>query len=215
MINIIILTDSICPWCYIGKKSFDDAIKQFETHYFSIKWLPFQLNPNMPKEGMDRKNYLIKKFGNEKKAIEVYTPIVNKFNENRIDFDLSKIQFTPNTFNANQLIYWGQLEGKGNEVVENLFKAYFLEGKNLGDINNLIELGVKSGLTKKITLATFEDNKEIKIIQEIEDKYRKAGVSGVPTFIINNDYVVPGAQSKEFWLVVLKELTQKYRSMYS
>ena len=81
MIKIIILSDPICPWCYIGKKCFDEAIKQFESHYFSIKWLPFQLNPNMPKEGMDRKNYLIKKFGNEKKTIEVYTPIVNKLSE--------------------------------------------------------------------------------------------------------------------------------------
>ena len=215
MIKIIILSDPICPWCYIGKKCFDEAIKQFESHYFSIKWLPFQLNPNMPKEGMDRKNYLIKKFGNEKKTIEVYTPIVNKFNENKIDFDLSKIQITPNTFNANQLIYWGQLEGKGNDIVENLFKAYFLEGKNLGDINCLIEIGMKSGLTKKITSTVFENTKDIKIVQDIENKYRKAGVSGVPTFIINNDYVVPGAQSKEFWQGVLRELTQKYRRMYS
>ncbi len=215
MIKIIILSDPICPWCYIGKKCFDEAIKQFDSHYFSIKWLPFQLNPKMPKEGMDRKNYLIKKFGNEKKTIEVYTPIVNKFNENEIDFDLSKIQTTPNTFNANQLIYWGQLEGKGNTVVENLFKAYFLEGKNLGDINCLIEIGMKSGLTKKITSTVFENTKDIKIVQDIENKYRKAGVSGVPTFIINNDYVVPGAQSREFWQEVLKELTQKSRRMYS
>ena len=215
MIKIIILSDPICPWCYIGKKCFDEAIKQFESHYFSIKWLPFQLNPNMHKEGMDRKNYLIKKFGNEKNTIEVYTPIVNKFNENKIDFDLSKIQTTPNTFNANQLIYWGQLEGKGNEVVENLFKAYFLEVKNLGDINCLIEIGMKSGLTKKITSTVFENAKDIKIVQDIENKYRKAGVSGVPTFIINNDYVVPGAQSREFWQGVLRELTQKYRRMYS
>ncbi len=215
MIKIIILSDPICPWCYIGKKCFDEAIKQFDSHYFSIKWLPFQLIPKMPKEGMDRKNYLIKKFGNEKKTIEVYTPIVNKFNENKIDFDLSKIQTTPNTFNANQLIYWGQLEGKGNAVVENLFKAYFLEGKNLGDINCLIEIGIKSGLTKKITSTVFENTKDIKIVQDIENKYRKAGVSGVPTFIINNDYVVPGAQSREFWQGVLKELTQKSRRMYS
>jgi predicted DsbA family dithiol-disulfide isomerase len=215
VIKIIILSDPICPWCYIGKKCFDEAIKQFDSHYFSIKWLPFQLNPKMPKEGMDRKNYLIKKFGNEKKTIEVYTPIVNKFNENEIDFDLSKIQTTPNTFNANQLIYWSQLEGKGNDIVENLFKAYFLEGKNLGDINCLIEIGMKSGLTKKITSTVFENTKDIKKVQDIENKYRKAGVSGVPTFIINNDYVVPGAQSTDFWQGVLKELTQKYRRMYS
>ena len=109
----------------------------------------------------------------------------------------------------------GQLEAKANEVVENLFKAYFVDGKNLGDINCLIEIGIKSGLTRKITSTTFENIKDIKIVQNIENKYRKAGVSGIPTFIINNDYVVTGAQSKEFWLGVLKELTQKYRRMYS
>ena len=96
-----------------------------------------------------------------------------------------------------------------------MFKAYFLEGKNLGDINCLIEIGIKSGLTKKITTTVFENTKDIKIVQDIENKYRKAGVSGVPTFIINNDYVVPGAQSREFWQGVLKELTQKSRRMYS
>ena len=96
-----------------------------------------------------------------------------------------------------------------------MFKAYFLDGKNLGDINNLIEIGMKSGLTKKITSAAFENTKDIKIVQENENKYRKVGVSGVPTFIINNDYVVPGAQSKEFWQGVLRELTQKYRRIYS
>ena len=215
MIKINILSDPICPWCYIGKKCFDDAINHFESLYFNIQWLPFQLNPNMPKKGMDRKKYLIKKFGNEKKTIEIYTPIILKFNENKIDFDLSKIQFTPNTFNANQLIYLGQLEAKANEVVENLFKAYFVDGKNLGDINCLIEIGIKSGLTRKITSTTFETIKDIKIVQNIEDKYRKVGVSGIPTFIINNDYVVSGAQSKEFWLGVFKELTQKYRRSYS
>ena len=168
----------------------------------------------MPIEGMGRKNYLIKKFGNEKKVIEIYSLIIDKFKENKIDFDLSKIKFTPNTFRANQLIYWSQLEGKGNEVVENLFKAYFLNGKNLGEIISLIQIGMKSGLTKKITSKVFESTKDIKIIQDIEDQYRKAGVTGVPTFIINNEYVVPGAQPKEFWLGVFKELTQKYRRTY-
>ena len=85
------------------------------------------------------------------KEILSYLSLIQQYNKvYYIDFDLSKIQTTPNTFNANQLIYWGQLEGKGNKVVENLFKAYFLEGKNLGDINCLIEIGMKSGLTKKI-----------------------------------------------------------------
>ena len=91
---------------------------------FQITWVPFQLNPDMPKEGMDRRKYLVTKFGNQKKTIETYTPIINKFQENNIDHDLSKILRTPNTMNSNLLIHWGQLEKNDNCVMENLFIAY-------------------------------------------------------------------------------------------
>ena len=189
MIKIKCLSDPICPWCYIGKKCLDKAISQFNSNLIQVNWVPFQLNPNMPKDGITRKKYLIQKFGSEKKIIEIYNPIVHKLKENDIEFDFSKIQFTPNTINANRLIYWAQLEEKGTLLVENLFKAYFAEGKDIGNIDSLIEISRKSGLS--------------------ENKYRAAGVTGVPTFIINDDYVIPGAQTKEFWLEVFEEVFQK------
>ena len=133
LIKIKILSDTICPWCYIGKKSFDNAKSHFDSIVFQITWIPFQLNPDMPKEGMDRRKYLVKKFGDQKKTIETYTPIINKFQENNIDHDLSKILKTPNTMNSNLLIHWGQLENKANQIVENLFIAYFYKGTDLGN----------------------------------------------------------------------------------
>mgnify|MGYP001176081409 FL=1 len=209
MIKIKCLSDPICPWCYIGKKCLDKAISKFNSNLIQVNWVPFQLNPNMPKEGITRKKYLIQKFGSEKKIIEIYNPIVHKLKENDIEFDFSKIQFTPNTINANRLIYWAQLEEKGTLLVENLFKAYFAEGKDIGNIDSLIEISRKSGLSKKITKKMLEHDEKIDIILETENKYRDAGVTGVPTFIINDDYVVPGAQTKEFWLEVFEEVFQK------
>ncbi len=214
MIEIKILSDPICPWCYIGKNCLDLAINDFDSNRIKINWIPFQLNPNMPKNGMGRKNYLIKKFGNEKKILEIYTPIINKLNENNIEFDFSKIQFTPNTINANRLIYWGQLEEKGSQVVENLFKSYFNEGIDLGNTESLIKIINKCDLSKKITELQLESDKDIDKIIAMENKYREAGITGVPTFIIYDDYVIPGAQTKEFWVKVLKELFIKLGRIY-
>ena len=169
----------------------------------------------MPKEGMDRRKYLVTKFGNQKKTIETYTPIINKFQENNIDHDLSKILKTPNTMNSNLLIHWGQLENKANQIVENLFIAYFYKGTDLGNKNHLIKIAKESGLTKKLSTRLFENEKDINSIQETENKYRRIGVTGIPTFILNNEYVIPGAQTKEFWLGVFKEVIEKNRRSYS
>ena len=215
MIKIIILSDPICPWCYIGKKCFDDAKNHFDSNLFQITWVPFQLNPDMPKEGMDRRKYLVRKFGDQKKTIETYTPIINKFQENNIDHDLSKILKTPNTMNSNLLIHWGQLENKANHIVENLFIEYFYKGTDLGNKNHLIKIAKESGLKKKLSTRLFENEKDIVSIQETENKYRRIGVTGIPTFILNNEYVIPGAQTKEFWLGVFKEVTEQNRRSYS
>ena len=215
LIKIKILSDTICPWCYIGKKSFDYAKNHFDSNLFQITWVPFQLNPDMPKEGMDRRKYLIRKFGNQNKTIETYTPIIKKFQENNIDHDLSKILKTPNTMNSNLLIHWGQLENKANQIVENLFNAYFYDGIDLGNKNHLIKIAKKSGLTKKLSNKLFENKKDINSIQELENKYRRIGVTGIPTFILNNEYVIPGAQTKEFWLGVFEEVIEQNRRSYS
>ena len=215
LIKIKILSDTICPWCYIGKKSFDNAKNHFDSNLFQITWVPFQLNPDMPKEGMDRRKYLIRKFGNQNKTIETYTPIIKKFQENNIDHDLSKILKTPNTMNSNLLIHWGQLENKANQIFENLFNAYFYDGIDLGNKNHLIKIAKKSGLTKKLSNKLFENKKDINSIQELENKYRRIGVTGIPTFILNNEYVIPGAQTKEFWLGVFKEVIEQNRRSYS
>ena len=117
--------------------------------------------------------------------------------------------------NSNLLIHWGQLEKKANCVVENLFIAYFYKGTDLGNKNHLIKIAKESDLTKKLSTRLFENEKDINSIQDIENKYRRIGITGIPTFILNNEYVIPGAQTKEFWLGVFKEVIKKQRRSYS
>jgi predicted DsbA family dithiol-disulfide isomerase len=211
MTELKILSDPICPWCYIGKTGLDKAMKHFPSEILNIIWLPFQLNPDMPKEGMERNSYLSLKFGSSTKATNAYKPIADRLKNDKINCNLSKIKTTPNTLNAQRLIYWAGIEGCQTEVVENLFEAYFLYGSDIGDIDSLIQLGKKSGLSGDLTKRLLESLEDQETIHEIEMQYRKAGIEGVPTFILNNDFVISGAQNEEFWIKVLTEILNKNR----
>ena len=160
----------------------------------------------MPKEGMDRRKYLVRKFGDQKKTIETYTPIINKFQENNIDHDLSKILKTPNTMNSNLLIHWGQLENKANQIVENLFIAYFYKGTDLGNKNHLIKIAKESGLTKKLSTRLFENEKDIILFkkQKINIEELESLVSQLLSLTMNMSFQVH--KPKNFGLEYLKKL---------
>ena len=158
---------------------------------------------------MGRNSYLSLKFGGSTKATKAYKPIADRLKNDKINCNLSKIKTTPNTLNAQRLIYWAGIEGCQTEVVENLFEAYFLYGSDIGDIDSLIQLGKKSGLSGDLTKRLLESLEDQETIHEIEMQYRKAGIEGVPTFILNNDFVISGAQNEEFWIKVLTEILNK------
>ena len=209
MIQLKILSDPICPWCYIGKKALDKAIHNFPLEILNIVWIPFQLNPEMPKEGVERNVYLVNKFGNSDHVMKAYAPILERFNIDKIDCDFNKIKTTPNTLDAQRLIHLAGIEGCQTNMVENLFKGYFSNGADIGNKETLISLGETSGLSKKITKKLLESEEDKETILNIEKKYRKAGVRGIPTYLINEDFVIPGAQTEEFWIKVLSEISDK------
>ena len=211
MIQLKILSDPICPWCYIAKIGLDKAIHKLSPKMVDIAWMPFQLNPQMPEKGMERKSYLIDKFGSSDHIMRAYEPIIKRFKIHNMDCDLTKISITPNTLNAQRLIYWAGIEGCQKNVVEDLFKGYFCYGADIGDKETLINLGAMSGLPKKITRNLLESEEDKEIILNIESKYRQAGVSAVPTCLINDDFVIPGAQTEEFWVRVLSEISERYQ----
>ncbi len=205
-IKLDILSDPICPWCYIGKTLLDRALAEETDHPFVIEWHPFQLNPDMPVDGMDRRAYLENKFGGKDGAIRVYGQIADHAESIGLPLNLSGIQRTPNTINAHRLIHWAGLEEKQTAVVDGLFKAYFEDGKDIGNIDILVEIASEAGMDAAVTQRLLEGSSDRDTIKERDAHSRQKGANSVPTFVIANQHVVPGAQPPELWKQVIADI---------
>ncbi|SDI45938.1 DsbA family oxidoreductase [Aliiruegeria lutimaris] len=206
MIKLDILSDPICPWCYIGKTLLFHALEQRPDHPFEIEWHPFQLNPDMPKGGMDRRDYLELKFGGKEKAVEVYARIAEAAEAAGLEIDFGAIQRTPNTLDAHRLTHWAGLEGRQTEVVQSLFDAYFLQGRDIGDRDVLADIADSAGLDAAVIRRLLEGDADAEDIRARDANARESGVTGVPTFIIGNQHVVPGAQQPDLWIRLVDEV---------
>jgi predicted DsbA family dithiol-disulfide isomerase len=156
-LHIDIYSDVICPWCYVGKRRLEQALKAWDGVPVNIRWRPFQLNPTMPRNGMDRRQYLDAKFGGSAAAQAIYDQVSRAGAEEGIPFAFERIARTPNTFAAHRLIWLAGHQGKQDEVVEMLFRQYFLEGGDIGNIETLAQAAADTGLdraTIKIFLAS-------------------------------------------------------------
>ncbi len=206
MIKLDILSDPICPWCYIGKTQLDRALEAHPDHPFSIEWHPFQLNPDMPAEGIDRRTYLETKFGGQEGAIRVYSQIDVAAKAAGLDINWEGITKTPNTFDAHRVIHWAGFEGRQTPVVAAIFRAYFKDGQDIGDRAVLVDIADKTGMDAAMTGRLLESDSDIKGLQEREAHSREMGVNSVPTFIVANQAVIPGAQQPKFWNDVINDL---------
>jgi predicted DsbA family dithiol-disulfide isomerase len=206
MIKLDILSDPICPWCYIGKAQLDRALEAHPGHPFEIEWHPFQLNPDMPPEGMDRRGYLETKFGGKDNAVQVYSRIDDAARAAGLDLALDKITRTPNTLDAHRLIHWSGLEGRQTTVVTRLFKAYFEESRDISEHGVLLEIAEGVGMDRAMTARLLEGRSDADDIQARDSHARERGVTGVPTFVVGNQHVVPGAQPPELWARVIDDL---------
>jgi len=212
MTKIDIISDPICPWCYIGKTRLDRALEANPDHDIIIEWHPFQLNPTMPAEGMDRREYLETKFGGQEGAIKVYGQIDATARENGLDLNFGGIKRTPNTVDAHRLILWAGIEGKQNAVVDRLFKAYFKEGRDISEHSVLVRIADAAGMDGDAIRKLLEGDADKEDIRTRDTKSRQSGVQGVPCFVIDNHYVVNGAQPTEMWDSVIKEITEKAKA---
>lgn len=209
MTKLDIISDPICPWCFIGKTKLEAALDSRPDHGLEIEWHPFQLNPDMPEDGMGRREYLELKFGGKDGAIKVYGQIAAAAERAGVSVNFDKIEKTPNTINAHRLIHWAGLEGLQNPVVDLLFAAYFQEGADISDAATLISIGQKAGMDAAMLETLFAGDADKEGIRARDAYARERGVSGVPCFIIDNKYVVQGAQDPEIWLKVIDEIAQK------
>ncbi|MEO3414329.1 DsbA family oxidoreductase [Roseovarius sp. CAU 1744] len=209
MIKLDIISDPICPWCYIGKTLLDQALAQRPDHPFVVEWHPFQLNPDMPAEGMDRREYLETKFGGKEGAIRAYAPVVERAEQAGLKIDFAAIRRTPNTIDAHRLIHWAGIEDRQDQMAMALFAAYFDDGRDIGDKEVLADLADSLGMDGAVIHRLLQTNSDTDDIRARDRQFREMGVTGVPTFIVGGQQAVPGCQPPELWLQVIDELAAK------
>lgn len=208
-VKLDILSDPICPWCYIGKTNLDRALEAVPDHPFIIEWHPFQLNPDMPREGADRRAYLEAKFGGKENAVRAYAAVMDHAEKAGLKINFENMHRTPNTLDAHRLIHWAGIEGKQSAAVSALFKAYFTEGRDIGNQEVLADLADGIGLDASVILRLLQSDADEAMIRERDAHSRKMGVNSVPTFIVANKHAVPGAQSTEVWKQVITDIMEQ------
>jgi predicted DsbA family dithiol-disulfide isomerase len=204
---IDIVSDTICPWCYIGKRRLEKALLMVPQPDLQIGWRPFQLNPDMPAEGMERTEYLRRKFGDSTGGNR-YQAVEDAGRGEDIPFAFDRIKRTPNTILAHRLIRFAQREERQDEVVEALFRAYFTQGADIGRTDTLVGVTGALGMDDARVRAYLKSDEDHEAIQA-EDKFaRQIGIQGVPCFIIDRKFAVSGAQPPETFLEIF-ELAKK------
>ena len=200
-----VISDVICPWCYIGKKRLEKAIAAHEgQHEVRVRWLPFQLNPTMPKEGISRKEYRIRKFGSWERSLELDAKLVAVGEAEGIHFAFDRMQRTPNTLDAHRLIWLADKQGGQDAVVEALFVAYFTDGRDISNRRTLIDVVALAGLERQLAEAMLKSEEGMDAITKAEEMSRRHRVDGVPFFIINNEVTLKGAQQPDAFLDVFR-----------
>jgi predicted DsbA family dithiol-disulfide isomerase len=200
---IQVVSDVICPWCYIGKRRLERALDLLGRQDVEVRWTAFQLNPSAPAEGWSRREYRAAKFGSTEISARLEARVVEAGALDDIHFRFDRIDKTPNTFNAHRLIWLGDREGVQDAVVENLFRAYFIEGRNVGDVTILREVGTASGLPTGLIEQLIEQDLGAAEVSLEEEKARALGVSGVPTFFLNQEALASGAHPPQLLAAML------------
>ena len=204
MMDISIFSDVICPWCYVGKRRLERALGEARPGEVAIEWLPFELNPDMPPQGMPRAEYRAQKFGPERAAVlDAQMSAVGA--EEGIRFAFDRQARTPNTRRAHMLIAHATAEGRGPEVVEALFRAYFEEARDIGEEAVLLDIAAAAGLDRDKAAAALADDETRASVVAAERRAGELGISGVPFFIVDRAWAVSGAQPASAWVEALRQ----------
>jgi predicted DsbA family dithiol-disulfide isomerase len=195
---IEVYSDLICPWCYIGKKRMEDGLKLLDpTVSYEIRWKAFELNPDMPPGGMDRKAYRSQKFGSWERSLGMDREVTANGADAGLQFNFSKINRTPNTFLGHRLNWFAHQQGKQNEITDALLRAYFSEGRDVGEAQTLVAVASENGLDVAKVAAFLASDEGTMEVREEERQARERGLTGVPFFIVNGVPAFAGAQVAE------------------
>jgi predicted DsbA family dithiol-disulfide isomerase len=197
-ILIDVVSDVMCPWCYIGKRRLEQALER-SPYELEIHWRPFQLDGTLPPGGKDRQAYLAEKFGSAEQASQIYENVSAAGDLEGIPFAFDKIEVSPNTLDAHRLIRWAGGAGQDlqDRIVESLFQAYFIYGENIGDRDVLVRIAEDAGMDGELVGEMLEKDADKDLVSREIELSHKMGVTGVPTFIVDNKYAIIGAQPAE------------------
>jgi predicted DsbA family dithiol-disulfide isomerase len=197
-LTIRIVSDVICPWCFVGKRRLERALLTLSSDVEpEIVWSPFELNPDMPVEGMSRRAYRTAKFGSWERSQEMDAQLAAVGASLGIQFNFPKIQRTPNTFAAHRLIWFAGKHGKQNEIVEQLFQSYFIEGADIAERETLVAIAATCCIPEGATREFLKSDDASAEVKRESSLARDSGITGVPTFIFNDTYALAGAQPEE------------------
>lgn len=208
--TIDVVSDVVCPWCYIGKRKLEAALelaRQAGLGEPTLRWHPFQLNPDMPTEGISRKQYLEDKFGGPQRATEIYARVKEAGRAAGLELDIDGITLQPNTLASHALLAFAQQHGAavGNDVKERLLKAYFIQNRFIGSVDELASIADEAGLDAEAARVFISDPLQLQQVAAADARARQMGVGGVPFFIFNQKVAVSGAQDPGHLLAAMRQ----------
>jgi predicted DsbA family dithiol-disulfide isomerase len=209
--RIEIVCDVVCPWCFIGKRRLERALAMRRDVEVSLAWRPFQLNPDMPREGMPRELYLAAKFGGARNATRIYANVIAAGRSEGIEFAFDRIRRTPNTLDAHRLIRLADDFGRADRIVQALFEAYFLDGRDIGDLDTLSNIADAAGLERSETRHHLAGDLGAEEVRADDRRARHLGIHAVPCFIVDRSYAISGAQEPEMFLPLFDISTETAR----
>jgi predicted DsbA family dithiol-disulfide isomerase len=207
ILTIDIVSDVVCPWCYLGEKRLEEALAE-EPGPVAVRWRPYQLDPTIPEGGLDRADYMAKKFGASGRLQSVHDNLTRLGAEVGLPFAFDKIKRWPNTLDAHRLTRWAASAGVQAEVVDRLFKAYFVEGRDIGDRAVLTEIATECGLDAGLVEKLLAEGADADLVRQEIEQAQTMGVSGVPFFIFGGRLGVPGAQEPSVLRQAMAEARQ-------
>ena len=206
--QIDVVSDTVCPWCFIGKRRLDRALAMRPDIEAQVFWRPYRLDPTIPKEGVDRKAYLKAKFGDGPRNSAMGDALRSEGASEGIAFAFDKIAKTPNTLDSHRLIRWAGGQGVQGDVVERLFSAYFLEGRDIGDAGVLTDVAREAGMDSALVGELLATDSDLAVVEREAGMANQMGISGVPTFIFDSRFMISGAREPEILAKIMDRALQ-------
>jgi predicted DsbA family dithiol-disulfide isomerase len=205
-VHIDVYSDVICPWCFIGKRRLEEALEQTElAQSAQVRWRPFELNPTVPKGGMDRRPYLEAKFGGAASLKKMEDRLSQAGEADGIEFAFDRIARTANTFDAHRLIWFAEQQGCQDDVVEALFHSYFTKGRDIGNLDSLTEIAVDCGLNREEVGRFLASDQGVQDVRAEEATGYRLGIRGVPFFLFNGSLSISGAQPPDVLVAAIRQ----------